>query len=137
MKSIDGIKQVADAMKLELAKADYALIIFAGLFIIFFLWKKWDYISKALSENGEPSSTRLGGFILIIVVAWNETYTTLRSGMFDKDHLLYILISIGCCWGFVKVPDLISAWKGNSIREDKKPDQQVIVNTQTEVTTQS
>lgn len=80
--------------------------------MLFFLVKKWDFISAALSDNGTPSATRTGGFILILVVAFNEVFTTMKTMVFDYQHLVALLVAIGVCWGFVKVVDIISIWKG-------------------------
>ncbi len=90
--------------------------------MLWFLIKKWDFVSGALSDSGTPSATRTGGFIFVLVVAFNEVFTTMKTMEFKYDHLIAILITIGCCWGLVKAVDIMSIMKnGKTTTNDNQP----------------
>lgn len=85
-----------------------ALLVYAVLVIALNLIK-WPFVAAALSDGTSPSSTRIGGYIFVNLVAFCELYHTIRADRFDTTHLLYILISIGVLFGFIKVSDLLAA----------------------------
>ncbi len=87
---------------------NYLILAIGMIVLLVFLWEKWDFVSKALSDNGNPSATRLSGFIFVLVIAINETYTTLRTQKFDIEHLKWILIAIMVLFGMVKVAEIFS-----------------------------
>jgi hypothetical protein len=70
------------------------------------------FIFRALSEGDAPSSKRVGGFMLVTVICFNETFTTLKTREFKYDHLLVILVAIMLCWGIATMPQILEAWKG-------------------------
>ncbi len=96
----------------HLVHINYIILGIGCLILLIFLWKKWDFVSKALSDSGQPSATRLCGFIFTLCVVINETYTTMRTQKFDTEHLKLMLIAIGVFFGFIKIVDLMSIWKG-------------------------
>ena len=97
-------------MKLELLR--YLPLLVIAFIAIWLLVKKWGFIMSVLSDKGEGSATRTAGMIFVVVVAFNEVYTTLKTQAFNYQHLVAILIAIGVLFGFIKVVDLFSVWKG-------------------------
>ena len=108
---------------------DYIIFGIFCLVLLILLLRSKDFIIKALSEGDRPSSKRLGGFLLIIVVCFNETFTTLKTQKFDKDHLLFILIAIMLCWGIATMPQILEAWKGVKPPPDAKSDITTVTDT--------
>ena len=99
----------------------YLPLLGMALLLIWLLWKKWDFVSGALSDGNVPSATRVAGMILTIMVAFNELYTTVKTQKFDYQHLVAILIGIGVLFGLVKAGDLISMYKGKNNGNDAQP----------------
>lgn len=98
----------------------YVLLGYA-LLNVFIIFLKWAFLSRALSEQGEPSSKRVGAFLLLHVLAFCELYDTMVNRRFDTTHLLYLLVTIGLCWGIATVPQIVSLVRGGSApAEDKK-----------------
>ena len=120
---------------------EYIIILcyIVGMFIFHVISRVW--ISKALSESVKisggklvsvnkdnkdikpvdgntilfmPSSKRMGGYMIIFTVCFNEFYVTVMTQQFPDTHLLYMLISAGVCWGFITAANIITAWRGNS-----------------------
>lgn len=89
------------------------------LAILIFHIAKWDFISRALSEGNNPSSTRLIAYLFALTVALNEIYTTLHTMKFDTTHLLYLLVAIGVLLGLVKSTEITSILKGGNSTDNK------------------
>jgi len=104
-------------IKLDILR--YLPLLVIAFIAIWMLVKKWDFITSVLSDNGQGSATRTSGFVLIMVVAFNELYTTIKTQKFDYQHLVVILVSIGVLFGFIKVVDMVSIWKGGKPTTDK------------------
>ena len=96
----------------HLIHVNYLILGVIGLVFLAFLWIKWDFISKACSDGSVPSMTRLCGFMFSIMVCFNEVYTTLETMEFDIDHLKFDLLMIGLLFGFIKIVDVVSIWRG-------------------------
>lgn len=114
----------------------YLPILGFALVLLWLLFKKWDFVKEILSETtggkSAGSATRTGGMILILVVAFNECYTTMRTQKFDYDHLVALLVGIGVQFGLVKIVDLFSVWKGGRVpSEPQKTDQPSVTTTTT------
>ena len=103
-------------MKIEILR--YLPLLIIAFVAIWLMVRKWDFITSVLSDNGQGSATRTSGFILVMVVAFNELYTTIKTQKFDYQHLVAILISIGVLFGFIKIVDVIAIWKGNKSNTD-------------------
>ena len=73
------------------------------------IFRKWDFISRALSEGDSPSSKRLGAFFLVQIVCMCELFYTLKTGVFEFNHLVAILVTIVLCWGIATVPQILQA----------------------------
>lgn len=74
---------------------------------------KWKFIQGALSDKNEPSSKRLGGYILILCVASCELFSTIvGTSSLQYSHLVAILIIICLCWSIASTDQVISAIKG-------------------------
>lgn len=74
---------------------------------------KWQFIQDALSDKKEPSSKRLGGYILILCVASCELFSTIvGTSSLQYSHLVAILIIICLCWSIASTDQVISAIKG-------------------------
>ena len=83
--------------------------------------KLFNWIGRALSENGSPSSKRLFGFILILVISFGIVYKVLVA----HDLPTYILYPtygvILLLTGVATLPQLIKLWRGGSDKtEDTK-----------------
>lgn len=113
-----------------------------ALFMVWLVVYKWPFIEGALSEtdkNGKASgsATRISGIVLILVVAFCEMFTTLKTQEFKYDHLVALLFGIGCLFGFIKVVDLFSIWRGGKLPEaEKKDPPKVTTTTNTETVIQ-
>ena len=99
-------------MHLHLMHINYIILGIAFLVLLVFLQTKWDFVSKACSDGGSPSATRLCGFIFTLCVSINETYTTLRTQKFDTEHLKLLLVAIGVLFGIIKITEIMGIWKG-------------------------
>jgi uncharacterized membrane protein len=74
---------------------------------------KWQFIQDALSDKKEPSSKRLGGYILILCIASCELFSTIvGTSSLQYSHLVAILIIICLCWSIASTDQVISAIKG-------------------------
>lgn len=87
---------------------------------LWFLIKKWSFIESCLSDKGQGSATRLSGFIFVEVVSYNEVFTTMQTCVFNITHLDHIMIGIGVLFGFIKVTDMFTIWKGKSVSTSDK-----------------
>lgn len=101
----------------------YHYVLFGyALFNVLVILIKWSFLTKALSEQGEPSSKRVGAFLLLHVLAFCELYDTLVNRRFDTTHMLYLLVTIGLCWGIATIPQILSLVRGgNAPAEPKEP----------------
>lgn len=97
------------------------LISFLVLQAVIIFWK-WSFVKEALSENGSPSSKRVGGFILIETIVICEVFYTMKQGKFELYHLMVQCGMVALCWGIATSAQIIDAWKGKPT-EPKKEDQ--------------
>jgi hypothetical protein len=82
--------------------------------------KLFNWIGRALSENGNPSSKRLFGFLFVLIMCFGITYKVLKS----HDLPTYILYPtygvILLLTGVATLPQLIKLWRGGNVTDDKK-----------------
>lgn len=94
---------------------DYIIL---GLYILInaaFIYRRWDWIQKALSDGDAPSSKRLVGFLSVQAVLLCELYHTIKSETFELYHLIMILSFATLCFGLATTTDIINAIKGNKV----------------------
>lgn len=101
-------------MHLHSTHINYLIFAVVGLFMIFFLLKKWVFIAAALSESGQPSSRRITAFMFAFCVAFCETYTTLKTQKLEFSHLIALLATIVLSLGLATFPEIIKLWRGNT-----------------------
>ncbi len=105
-------------------RLDYVIFgIFCIVLFGFLIWKR-QFITHALCEGDKPSSKRLGGFFLIVVICFNETFTTLKTMKFEFNHLLAMLAAVMLCWGITTMPQILEAWRGAKHNDNKPADSQ-------------
>jgi len=67
-----------------------------------------EYIKKALTENGSPSSFRINGTLVNIVILFCEIYHTVKAGVFDKQHLQTLCVYALVLLGLIKAAQIFS-----------------------------
>lgn len=80
----------------------------------------FNWIGRALSENGNPSSKRLFGFMFVLTVCYAILYKVHRS----HDLATYIyypaLGMIALLAGVATVPQIIQLWRGGSAKDEEQ-----------------
>lgn len=89
----------------------------AGIAALYFHISRWDYFKMALSDKGVPSATRLCGYVLTLVIAFCEAYTTMRTQVFDMQHLQWILGGSLAFFGILKISEVLVAIKGGKVEQ--------------------
>ncbi len=97
----------------------YLPFIAYAIVMLWFHIKKWDYFKGALSDGGNPSATRLCGYVLIQVVALCEVYTTVRTEDFKMQHLQWLICGALAFFGILKISEVLAVWKGGTSKTDK------------------
>ncbi len=87
------------------------------IFNLIFIFKKWDFVSKALSDSGSPSALRLTGFLFANLICICEVFYTMRTGIFETRHLLYIAGTMLLLYGVIKMAEVIALKNGNKDAE--------------------
>ena len=77
-----------------------------------FIFGKWDFISKALSDTTGPSALRLTGFMFAMLICICEVFNTMKTGVFDKTHLLYIAATMLLVYGVIKMSEVLAFKNG-------------------------
>jgi cobalamin biosynthesis protein CobD/CbiB len=84
--------------------------------------KLFNWIGRALSENGNPSSKRLFGFLFVLVVCVGTAFVIFYTQSFAK-YLFYGLCAmIALLAGVATMPQLIQLWRGNPNPPNKTDD---------------
>jgi hypothetical protein len=104
-------------------EVDYVIFGIFCLVMLIILIVCRGFVLRALSEGDKPSSKRLGGFLLVLVICFNETFTTLKTKIFEYNHLVAILVGVMLCWGIATVPQILEVWKGGAKHPENKPDE--------------
>jgi hypothetical protein len=82
--------------------------------------KLFNWIGRALSENGNPSSKRLFGFLFVLTMCIGIIYKVFVA----HDLPTYILYPtygvILLLTGVATLPQLIKLWRGGNVTDDKK-----------------
>lgn len=112
-------------MHLHSQHVNYIIFSVAAMVMAFFLFRKWEFISQALSEPNKDgtyrgSSRRMVAFIFAFAVCFNETYTTLKTQKFELSHLYALLITLFLCLGLTTFAEVAKVWKGGN--NDTKPE---------------
>jgi amino acid transporter len=94
--------------------ADYTILAIAGIVAIIFLFTKWNWISRALSEGDSPSAKRLCAFLFTLTTCTCEIINTIKKQEFVDGHMYAFLAFILLLLGVATVAQVISLWKGNS-----------------------
>lgn len=76
--------------------------------------KLFNWIGRALSERGMPSSKRLFAFMFVMVVCFGAVYTILRQHNFIQYLFYGLLTMIGLLAGVATVPQIIQLWRGGN-----------------------
>lgn len=76
------------------------------------------FLALAFSENGSPSSKRIIGGIIMIVVMFCTTYSCVKAGMTEnnKSIIEFEIITAGTLLGLSNVTDI---WKNNKEKQEK------------------
>lgn len=104
-------------MHLHSTQINYLIFAAVGVFMIVFIFKKWEFIAAALSENSLPSTRRITAFMFGFCVTFCETYTTLKTQQLEFSHLIALLATVILCLGLATFPEIIKLWKGG--KDDK------------------
>lgn len=82
--------------------------------------KLFNWIGRALSENGNPSSKRLFGFMLLLTMCTAILYKVGVSHDLPK-YILYPTYGlISLLASVATMPQLIKLFRGGNVTEDKK-----------------
>jgi hypothetical protein len=84
--------------------------------------KLFNWIGRALSENGTPSSKRLFGFMFVLTVCYGILYKIHISHELSKYIYYPALAMIALLAGVATVPQLIQIWRGGSGGKDISQD---------------
>lgn len=88
-----------------------------GIFCVvrlIFIFGKWKWLAIALSEKGAPSSMRLSGYNFVELICLCEFWHTMKSGVFDTTHLLYLLIAVGALFSIIKASQVLEFKNGKT-----------------------
>ena len=85
--------------------------------------KLFNWIGRALSENGNPSSKRLFAFMFVITTCIVVMYKVFHSMELPTYVYYPLLTMIGLLAGVATVPQIIQLWRGGSApKEEEKGD---------------
>lgn len=98
---------------------NYIIFAVAAMVMAFFLFRKWEFISQALSEPNKDgtyrgSSRRMVAFLFAFTVCLNEIFTTLKTQKFELSHLYALLLTLFLCLGLTTFAEVAKAWKGGN-----------------------
>lgn len=102
---------------LHLHHLDYLVLAAAGVVTIVFLFAKWNWISRALSEGETPSAKRLCGFVVTLTACICEIINTIKKQEFVDAHMYAFLGFVLLLLGVATVAQIFSIWKGNSVTD--------------------
>lgn len=85
--------------------------------------KLFNWIGRALSESGNPSSKRLFAFMFVLTTCYAILYKVHRSHELPTYVYYPALGMIALLAGVATVPQIIQLWRGNSAQpsKDEKP----------------
>lgn len=81
----------------------------------------FNWIGRALSEKGNPSSKRLFGFLFVLVACFGVVYTILKQHNFVQYLFYGVLIMVALLAGVATMPQIIELWRGNSNKPTEPP----------------
>lgn len=84
--------------------------------------KLLNWIGRALSEQGEPSSKRVISFLFALVVCFGVCFAIITKTQNGFQQYLFVglLVAIFLLLGVATVPQIVQLWKGGGNAEVKE-----------------